>query len=229
MVSLPYRSRTRIISQLLRRLGLGFLTAFAALTLTFFILRLIGDDPVDSLLAQGLTSAEQAESVRQKLGLNQPILIQYVEYLSGLIRGDFGTSLYTQRPVLFWHIPLHPTTSTTNNTRAVSLDHRTCTIRPCNRDNLGPRYGCNGSLVGAQTHWVCSSNASKSTYCSPRGIHRHPRFMDDTQTCNSWFKDLVASNSVGLINQRGNSSINLFEPPGKYARPVYSRRTSSRD
>jgi peptide/nickel transport system permease protein len=81
-------------------LGLGFLTAFAALTLTFFILRLIGDDPVDSLLAQGLTSVEQAESVRQKLGLDQPILIQYVEYLSGLIRGDFGTSLYTQRPVL---------------------------------------------------------------------------------------------------------------------------------
>jgi hypothetical protein len=179
MVSLPYRSRTRIISQLLRRLGLGFLTAFAALTLTFFILRLIGDDPVDSLL--------------------------------------------------FWHIPLHPTTSTTNNTRAVSLDHRTCTIRPCNRDNLGPSYGCNGSLVGAQTHWVCSSNASKSTNCSPRGIHRHPRFMDDSQTCNSWFKDLVACNSVGLINQRGDSSFNLFEPPGKYARPLYSRRTSPRN
>ena len=100
MVSLPYRSRTRILTQLLQRLGLGFLTAFAALTLTFFILRLIGTDPVDSLLAQGLTSAEQAESVRQELGLDQPLLTQYVEYLSGLLRGDFGISLYTQRPVL---------------------------------------------------------------------------------------------------------------------------------
>ena len=85
MVSLPYRSRTRILTQLLRRLGLGFLTAFAALTLTFFILRLIGTDPVDSLLAQGLTSAEQVESIRQKLGLDQPILIQYIDYLNEFI------------------------------------------------------------------------------------------------------------------------------------------------
>ena len=100
MVPIPDRSRARIVIQLLRRLGLGFITAFAALTLTFFLLRLIGTDPVESLLAQGLTSVDQVESMRQQLGLDQPILIQYFHYLSGIIHGDFGVSLYTQRPVL---------------------------------------------------------------------------------------------------------------------------------
>lgn len=100
MVPLPDRPRIRILILLLRRLGLGFLTAFAALSLTFFILRLIGTDPVDNLLAQGLTSTEQAETIRRQLGLDQPLLQQYITYLSGLLRGDFGASLYTRQPVL---------------------------------------------------------------------------------------------------------------------------------
>jgi peptide/nickel transport system permease protein len=100
MVPLLDRPRIKLIILLIRRLGVGLLTAFAALTLTFFILRMIGTDPVDSLLAQGLASVEQAESIRQRLGLDQPLIKQYGVYLSGLVKGDFGISLYTQRPVL---------------------------------------------------------------------------------------------------------------------------------
>jgi peptide/nickel transport system permease protein len=100
MVPLSDRSRTRILIPLLRRLGLGIFTAFAALSLTFFILRLIGNDPVDSLLAQGLASPDQAELLRHRLGLDRPLFTQYLAYLSGLIRADFGKSLFTQRPVL---------------------------------------------------------------------------------------------------------------------------------
>ncbi len=100
MVPAPDRSRIRILNQLLRRLVSGFLTAFAALTLTFFILRLIGTDPVDSLMAQGLASPHQAEAIRIKLGLDQPLLQQFGHYLLGLLQGDLGISLYTQRSVL---------------------------------------------------------------------------------------------------------------------------------
>jgi peptide/nickel transport system permease protein len=100
MVPVSDRPRIRILILLLRRLGTGFLTAFAALTLTFFILRLVGSDPVDTLLAQGLTSLEQAEQLRKDLGLDQPILNQYASYLAGLFQGDLGASLYTRRSVL---------------------------------------------------------------------------------------------------------------------------------
>ncbi len=100
MVPLPYRPRARLIILLLRRLMLGALTAFAALTLTFFTLRLIGTDPIDTLLAQGLTSPQQADTLRQTLGLDRPLITQYWQYLKDLAQGDLGSSLYTQRPVL---------------------------------------------------------------------------------------------------------------------------------
>lgn len=100
MVPLPHRPQARIVILLARRLALGLLTAFAAISLTFFILRLIGTDPVDSLLAQGLASPEQATALRQRLGLDQPLATQFLVFLTDLLHGDLGSSLYTQRPVL---------------------------------------------------------------------------------------------------------------------------------
>jgi len=77
----------------------GLLTAWAAVSATFFALRLAGGDPVSSLLAQGLASPEQADALRHELGLDLPLLQQYARFLTSLVRGDLGRSLYTGRPV----------------------------------------------------------------------------------------------------------------------------------
>jgi peptide/nickel transport system permease protein len=77
----------------------GLLTAWAAVSATFFALRLAGGDPVASLLAQGLASVEQAAALRHELGLDLPLLQQYGRFLSSLVSGDLGRSLYTGRPV----------------------------------------------------------------------------------------------------------------------------------
>jgi ABC-type dipeptide/oligopeptide/nickel transport system permease component len=74
-------------------------TAWAAVSLTFFAIRLVAGDPVASLLAQGLASPEQVEAIRRSLGYDQPLLVQYFQFLGGLLRGDLGASLYTGRPV----------------------------------------------------------------------------------------------------------------------------------
>jgi ABC-type dipeptide/oligopeptide/nickel transport system permease component len=66
---------------------------------TFLALRLAAGDPVASLLAQGLASAEQAEALRHQLGLDLPLFQQYLRFLASLLRGDLGTSLYTGQPV----------------------------------------------------------------------------------------------------------------------------------
>jgi peptide/nickel transport system permease protein len=84
---------------ILRRAGISVLTLWAAVTVAFFALRLAGGDPTDNLLAQGLASPEQAEALRQSLGLEDPLLVQYGRYLVGLLRGDLGRSLYSQREV----------------------------------------------------------------------------------------------------------------------------------
>ena len=82
-----------------RRFIEGVLTAWAAVSLTFFALRLIAGDPIASLLSQGLASPDQVDNLRRSLGLDAPLLVQYLKFLGGLFRGDLGASLYTGRPV----------------------------------------------------------------------------------------------------------------------------------
>jgi len=82
-----------------RRLLDGLLTAWAAVTFTFFALRMAAGDPLAGLLSQGLATPEQVEALRASLGLDHPLGQQYVDFLRGLIRGEFGTSLYTGRDV----------------------------------------------------------------------------------------------------------------------------------
>ncbi|HEY44425.1 MAG TPA: ABC transporter permease [Anaerolineae bacterium] len=75
------------------------LTAWTAVSLTFFALRLIAGDPIASLLSQGLASPDQVENLRRSLGLDAPLFVQYLNFLAGFFRGDLGTSLFTGRPV----------------------------------------------------------------------------------------------------------------------------------
>ncbi len=67
--------------------------------MTFLALRLAAGDPLASLLAQGLASAEQADALRHQLGLDLPLVQQYLRFLTSLVRGDLGRSLYTGQPV----------------------------------------------------------------------------------------------------------------------------------
>jgi len=100
MVSNPDRASPGVLSLLAGRLAIAATTAWAAVTLTFFALRLGAGDPTASLLAQGLATPAQAEALRHELGLDRPLLEQYLGFLGDLGRGDLGRSLYTGRPVL---------------------------------------------------------------------------------------------------------------------------------
>jgi ABC-type dipeptide/oligopeptide/nickel transport system permease component len=75
------------------------LTAWVTVTFTFFALRLVAGDPLASLLSQGLVSADQVEQIRIHLGLDQPLFSQYTQFISSLLQGNIGKSLYTNRPV----------------------------------------------------------------------------------------------------------------------------------
>ncbi len=99
MVSHSDRPSNGALATVSRRVIEGVLTAWAAVSLTFFALRLIAGDPVASLLSQGLASPNQVEDLRRSLGLDAPLVIQYLKFISGIFHGDLGTSLYTGRPV----------------------------------------------------------------------------------------------------------------------------------
>lgn len=64
----------------------------------FVIVRLSGD-PLSLLLSSGATP-EQEAAMRARLGLNDPIYVQYIRFLSQILHGDFGNSLYYNQPAL---------------------------------------------------------------------------------------------------------------------------------
>jgi peptide/nickel transport system permease protein len=64
----------------------------------FFMVRAIPGDPAQLLLGQQATE-EQVQQVRQNMGLDKPVIVQYGIFLADALRGDLGTSIVTGRPV----------------------------------------------------------------------------------------------------------------------------------
>jgi peptide/nickel transport system permease protein len=83
---------------LLARLGDGLVAIWGVVTIVFVVSRLLGD-PAILLLPVGATE-EQLQSLRAGLGLDRPIWAQYLAYLAGVARGDFGNSFQFMRPAL---------------------------------------------------------------------------------------------------------------------------------
>lgn len=82
---------------ILIRFGRGLITLWLVVTAVFFGLRLSGD-PVQLMLGD-TAEPEAVEALRNKLGLNDPLPVQYARYAQSLARGDFGNSLRERRPV----------------------------------------------------------------------------------------------------------------------------------
>lgn len=67
----------------------------------FLSIRLVPGDVVDVMLGQqGNVSPERAAEIRRLFGLDRPVYVQYAEWAWGVVRGDFGHSLRTGRPIL---------------------------------------------------------------------------------------------------------------------------------
>jgi peptide/nickel transport system permease protein len=71
---------------------------WGVVTGVFFIIHLTPGDPVDVMLGESATFADR-ESLRHELGLDRPIMEQYVSYMAGVARFDFGKSLSAGKPV----------------------------------------------------------------------------------------------------------------------------------
>ena len=68
-------------------------------SLVFTLLRVAPGDPVDAILGSGADEVSR-ELLRNKLGLNEPLINQYFSYIKDILHLDFGQSLSTQEPVL---------------------------------------------------------------------------------------------------------------------------------
>ena len=87
-----------MLPSLLRRAAGGLAVVAGVITLTFFLLRLAPGDPAERLLGPTAT-AEQVAAQRHVLGLDRPLAAQYGTWVGRFLRGDWGTSIATGRPV----------------------------------------------------------------------------------------------------------------------------------
>ncbi len=87
-----------MIAYVVRRVALTVPILLAVLTLVFLLVRVAPGDPAVAALGD-LASREAVEALRVRMGLDQPLWRQYVQFLAGLGRGDLGRSLITGVPV----------------------------------------------------------------------------------------------------------------------------------
>lgn len=83
---------------IVKRILVALPTILCVVTLVFFILHILPGDPASIMLGFAATE-ERAQALRQELGLNDPLPVQYVRYLTNLTRGDLGRSLSKMMPV----------------------------------------------------------------------------------------------------------------------------------
>ena len=87
-----------MLRYLIRRLILTIPVLLGVATLVFALIHFIPGDPAQAMLGEG-ASPEDIAQLRQRLGLDRPVLAQYSSFLQGLLRGDLGVSLRNDQPV----------------------------------------------------------------------------------------------------------------------------------
>lgn len=94
----PAKGRSPWFDYALRRAG-GLLLSLALLVVvTFFIVPLIPGDPAIAIARPDATT-EQIEAIRERLGLNEPLPVQFVNYITGIFTGNLGNSFAYGQPV----------------------------------------------------------------------------------------------------------------------------------
>jgi len=88
-----------MLNYLIRRIFTSILVLFGVSILVFSVIHLVPGDVTMAILGRQRVSQERVDELREKLGLNDPIYVQYGRYLGKALRGDLGTSIRNNLPV----------------------------------------------------------------------------------------------------------------------------------
>ena len=92
-----------MITYIIRRIIQAFFILILVTILVFLVMRLLPGDPIYMIMSDGQlsnTTEEEIEQIRHQFGLDKPTLVQYGNWISGILHGDFGISIVHQRSPL---------------------------------------------------------------------------------------------------------------------------------
>lgn len=88
-----------MLKYILKRILMLIPVILGIVTIVFIVMRVFAPDPAAMMLGKYATG-DAIAALQEKLGLNEPIHVQYFKYLSQIVRGDFGDSLFSKTPVI---------------------------------------------------------------------------------------------------------------------------------
>lgn len=94
-----FNMKKRMVKYIIKRIILAFFVLIGVSLISFGILHLSAGDPARLLLPPD-ASDEEVHLMREKIGLNRPLHVQYLVFMKGVVTGDLGTSLYYKKPNL---------------------------------------------------------------------------------------------------------------------------------
>jgi peptide/nickel transport system permease protein len=101
-----------VIAYLVRRLALMLVTLLGISIVIFFLLRIVPGNIVDILFAAaGYVDPADKVDLERQLGVDQPLVLQYLHWIGGLLRGDLGYSYVSEKPALDEILPRIPITA----------------------------------------------------------------------------------------------------------------------
>jgi dipeptide transport system permease protein len=95
---------------LIGRLAVVIPTFIGVSIIAFSFIRLLPGDPVALLSGERVMSPERHAQISHQLGFDRPIIVQYFDYLWGVLTGDLGNSIVTKEPILHQFFTLFPAT-----------------------------------------------------------------------------------------------------------------------
>ena len=87
-----------MLTYILQRLLGALFVIFGVVSIVFLLIHMIPGDPVEIMLGESASTTDR-EALRVALGLNQPLWVQFQQYLTGLLQFDMGNSIHFRRPV----------------------------------------------------------------------------------------------------------------------------------
>ncbi|GBC74861.1 Glutathione transport system permease protein GsiC [archaeon HR06] len=133
-----------------RRLATVLPTAFISLTIIFFLIEIVPGDTADVLLGPG-ANQQDVEILRKMLGLDLPPHERYLDFLSGVFRGDFGKSLATSQSVnklILEALPVTLTLAITSMLIALLIGIPSGIVSAIKRNTKTDLFVSLGALVG---------------------------------------------------------------------------------
>ena len=89
-----------MLAYIRKRVIASIIVVFGVSSLVFFMLHLLPGDAVTIMLSEFGASAQEEQMLREQLGLNDPLIVQYGRFVFNALQGDFGRSLFSRRPVI---------------------------------------------------------------------------------------------------------------------------------